>query len=84
MWVGICKQLLTVITVAHNCVRVITKYWYHCQCPCRVVSCRVFFTEETVLGLQQIELPSHLTLVQSLTAVAGNSVFFQQSIGGAT
>ena len=24
MWVGICKRLLTVITVAHICVRVVT------------------------------------------------------------
>ena len=55
MWVDICKRLLTVITVAHICVRVATTNI--------TVSVHVVFsfcTKETVLGLQQIELPSHL------------------------
>ena len=34
MWVGICKGLLTVLIIAHICVRVVTTS--HCQCPSRV------------------------------------------------
>ena len=46
------KRLSTVITVAHICVRVIT--------TSITVSVHVVFSKETVLGLQQVELPSHL------------------------
>ena len=55
MWVG--KRLLTVITVAHICVRVITSLLVSLSVS---MSCSVSCTKETVLGLQQVELPSHL------------------------
>ena len=37
MWGSICKPLLTVVIIAHICVRVVTNsIIYHCQCPSRI------------------------------------------------
>ena len=58
MWVGISKALLTVVTIAPIYVRVAT--------TSITVSVQVVFsflyscTKETVLGLQQVKLPSYL------------------------
>ena len=61
MWVGISKALLTVVTIAPIYIRVVT--------TSITVSVQVVFsflysctgcTKETVLGLQQVKLPSHL------------------------
>ena len=55
MWVGICKRLLTVVTVLISVSELSLLVSLSVS-----MSCSVSGTKETVLGLQQVELPSHL------------------------
>ena len=52
---GICKRLLTVVTVLISVSELSLLVSLSVS-----MSCSVSCTKETVLGLQQVELPSHL------------------------
>ena len=71
MWVGICKRLLTVITVAHICVRVVTTTISLSV----AMSCSVSYTKETVLGLHRLSCLHTGRTVNKPAAQMNNCIF---------